>query len=70
MREDLLKEKHSGCLASHFGKDKTLAKLQEFYYWPHMQVDARRFVERCWICQYAKERSQNSGLYQPSPIPK
>jgi hypothetical protein len=29
MRENLLKEKHSGGLAGHFGHDKTFAKLNE-----------------------------------------
>jgi hypothetical protein len=28
MRENLLKEKHSGGLAGHFGHDKTFAKLR------------------------------------------
>jgi hypothetical protein len=29
MRENLLKEKHSGGLAGHFGHDKTFAKLSK-----------------------------------------
>ena len=29
MRENMLKEKHSGGLAGHFGHDKTFAKLSE-----------------------------------------
>jgi hypothetical protein len=33
MRENLLKEKHSGGLAGHFGHDKTFAKLSEAYFW-------------------------------------
>jgi hypothetical protein len=32
MRENLLKEKHSGGLAGHFGHDKTFAKLNESYF--------------------------------------
>jgi hypothetical protein len=38
MRENLLKEKHSGGLAGHFGHDKTFMKLSESYFWPGMQV--------------------------------
>ena len=34
MRENLLKEKHSGGLAGHFGHDKMFAKLNESYFWP------------------------------------
>jgi hypothetical protein len=32
MREDLLKEKHSGGLAGNFGHNKTFAKLNESYF--------------------------------------
>jgi hypothetical protein len=37
MRENLLKEKHNGGLAGHFGHDKTFAKLSESYFWPGMR---------------------------------
>jgi hypothetical protein len=47
MRENLLKEKHSGGLAGHFGHDKTFAKLNESYFWPGMRADVKRFVDRC-----------------------
>jgi hypothetical protein len=70
MRENLLKEKHSGGLAGHFGNDKTYAQLSSFYYWPGMRADVQKFVSKCQICQYAKGRQQNTGLYQPLPIPK
>jgi hypothetical protein len=33
MRENLLKEKHNGGLAGHFGHDKTFVKLSESYFW-------------------------------------
>jgi hypothetical protein len=33
MRENLLKEKHSGGLVGHFSHDKTFAKLSESYFW-------------------------------------
>ena len=39
MRENLLKEKHSGGLAGHFGNDKTYAQLSNFYYWLGMRAD-------------------------------
>ena len=50
MRENLLKEKHSGGLAGHFGHDKTFAKLNESYFWPGMQEYVKKFVDRCRIC--------------------
>jgi hypothetical protein len=70
MRENLVKEKHSGGLAGHFGHDKTFAKLSESYFWPGMRADVKRFVDRCRICQHSKGRKQNAGFYQPLPIPE
>jgi hypothetical protein len=46
MRENLLKEKHSGGLAGHFGHAKTFSKINESYYWPGMREDVKRFVDR------------------------
>jgi hypothetical protein len=69
MRDNLLKEKHSGGLAGHFGHDKTFAQLNSSYYWPGMREEVKKFVNRCNIFQYAKGKRQNTGLYQPLPIP-
>jgi hypothetical protein len=70
MRENLLKEKHSGGLAGHFGHDKTFSKLNGSYFWPGMRTDVKIFVDRCRICQHTKGKRQNTGLYQPLPIPE
>jgi hypothetical protein len=70
MKENLLKEKHSGGLAGHFGHDKTFAKMNESYFWSGMRVDVKRFVDKCRVCQHSKGRKQNAGFYQPLPIPK
>jgi hypothetical protein len=50
MRDNLLKEKHSGGLAVHFGHDKTFVPLNSLYYWPGMRADVKKFVDRCNIC--------------------
>jgi len=46
MRDNLLKEKHSGRLARHFGHDKTYAQLCSSYYWPGMRSNVKKFVDR------------------------
>jgi hypothetical protein len=69
MRYNLLREKHSGGLVGHFGHDKTYAHLIYSYYWPGMRYDVKKFVGKCKICQYAKGKQHNIGLYQPLPIP-
>jgi hypothetical protein len=44
MRDNLLKEKHTGGLAGHFGHDKTFAQLSSSYYWPGMRTKVIKFV--------------------------
>ena len=69
MRENLIQEKHNGGLAGHFGIDKTVGQLSHYYFWPRMRSEVEKFVKRCRICELAKGRSQNTGLYIPLPIP-
>jgi hypothetical protein len=54
MRENLLKENHSGGLVGHFFHEKMFAQLNRSYYWPGMREDVKRFVKKCNIFQYAK----------------
>ena len=69
MRDNIIREFHSGGLASHFGKDKTIALVEDKYYWPKLKRGITKYVARCRIYQVAKGRSQNIGLYTPLPIP-
>jgi RNase H-like domain found in reverse transcriptase/Integrase zinc binding domain len=69
LREAVITEGHAGGLAGHFGVDKTLAWLQDQFYWPRMEWDVTRFMGRCRTCRLAKTRGTNAGLYQPLPVP-
>jgi hypothetical protein len=69
MRELLVQESHGGGLMGHFGVTKTLAILQEHFYWPHMKRDVERICGRCVTCRQAKSKVQPNGLYTPLPIP-
>jgi hypothetical protein len=67
MRENFLKERHSGGLARHFACEKTFDQVANSYYWPGMRVQVKKFVKNCKIFQYAEGKKQNTGLYQPLP---
>jgi hypothetical protein len=70
MRDNILKEKHSGGLTGHFDHDKTFAQLSNSYYWLGMRTYVIKFMNRCKIYQHAKGKRQKTGLYQPLPIPE
>ena len=42
MRENLIKEKHSGGLVGCFGREKTI--VVENYYWKQLQQGVKKFV--------------------------
>ncbi|XP_027169446.1 uncharacterized protein LOC113769177 [Coffea eugenioides] len=44
IRDLLVREAHSGGLMGHFGIVKTLAMLQEHFYWPYMRRDVERMT--------------------------
>ncbi|GJV96511.1 putative CCCH-type zinc finger family protein [Tanacetum coccineum] len=69
LREAIILEGHAGGLAGHFGRDKTLALLHEQFYWPKMERDANRLLERCRTCHIAKTHSSNASLYTPLFVP-
>nr|GEV54382.1 hypothetical protein [Tanacetum cinerariifolium] len=56
-------------LAGHFDRDKTLALLREQFYWPKMERDVNRLLERCRTCYIAETHSSNAGLYTPLSVP-
>ena len=60
MRENLLKEKHSGGLAEHFGHDKMFSKLNSAYFWPRMRIDVGFFSTQ-------KEKGKTQGYTSHYP---
>lgn len=50
MRTQLLRMHHDGELASHFGRDKTLALLTRKYWWPQVKEDVEDYVRTCEVC--------------------
>ncbi|KAH9724668.1 Endonuclease [Citrus sinensis] len=69
LRDLLVRESHRRGLRRHFGVVKTLAVLQEHFYWPHMKRDIERLCGRCVTYRQAKSKVQPYGLYTPLPIP-
>ncbi|XP_017637300.2 uncharacterized protein LOC108479297 [Gossypium arboreum] len=70
VRELLVLEAHGGGLMGHFGIAKTLAMLQEHFFWPRMKWDVEKICLRCLVCKKEKSKVNPYGLYMPLPIPE
>lgn len=51
-RSKIIIEEHESCF--HLGVEKTLARLQLRYYWPHMASDIRKTIRQCGVCKECK----------------
>ena len=50
-RELVLKTAHDALWSNHLGTDKTLQRIQSYFYWPSIGVDVANYVKSCIICQ-------------------
>ena len=69
LRDQLTWECHSGGLAGHFGRDKTITAVEHQFYWPSLKRDVGNIVAQCRVCAFAKQVRKNAGLYTPLLVP-
>jgi hypothetical protein len=67
MRENLLKEKHNGGLAGHFGHDKMFANLNESYLWPGMIATSKDLQINAEFVSIRKERDRMQDFINHFP---
>jgi len=58
-----------GGVAGHFGQIKIIALVEDRFYSPSVKYNVARVMSHCQVCQVAKGRKQNTGLYTLLPIP-
>ena len=55
----VLEELHDSKVCRHFGREKTLARLKCWYFYPHMRKSVEEFIDKCDVCKQTKhERHQ------------
>ena len=58
MTQDVIRAHHVSRFAGHAGPAKTVARIQERYYWPGMVSHTQAFVAQCLTCQKSAQPRQ------------
>ena len=71
IRVKLLHDYHSVPSTGHLGENKTLKRVQPYYYWKNMRETIHEYVRSCQICQQIKSRNHKPfGFLQPIDPPE
>ena len=54
LRERVIREYHDTPLSGHPGADETIRSIREFFFWPGMARETRRYVAGCHLCIFCK----------------
>ncbi|CAF1263224.1 unnamed protein product [Rotaria sordida] len=56
---------------AHFGRDKTIHKIKQRYFWPSMYKDINNYIKSCITCaQYNPRRKKAPGKLRPIKPPE
>ncbi|CAF0897104.1 unnamed protein product [Adineta steineri] len=72
LRRTILRIYHdTAANGAHFGRDKTLYKIKQRYFWPSMYKDIDNYIKSCILCaQYNPRRRKTPGKLQPIKPPE
>jgi hypothetical protein len=56
-------------VAGHFNMEKTVAVLQQHFYWTKLQQDVSKYIWSFTACVISKPTIKKQGLYTPLPTP-
>ncbi|CAF5020147.1 unnamed protein product [Rotaria sp. Silwood1] len=71
LRKTILQIYHdTAANGAHFGRDKTIHKIQQRYFWPSMYKDINHYIKSCILCaQFNPRRQKNPGALRPIKPP-
>lgn len=68
---ELVKHAHDLPASGHPGRDRTLALIDRYYYWPGARSDITRYVANCHTCLRTKPSHRlPNGLLHPNSVPE
>ena len=56
-REEVLRTSHDIAFAGHAGQGATAQRIAQYFYWPGVSEDTKRYVMSCHTCQKRTQRS-------------
>ena len=62
LHKTILEIAHDNALSGHLGWVKTLARIQEAWFWPGMQNDVKTYCTQCHICLSVNQTSSKHPL--------
>lgn len=69
LRKDILAIMHDHPISGHRGRDSTLDKIRERYFWPTIRTDTITYVKTCETCQKYKSRNTKvPGFLHSIPV--
>lgn len=70
LRQEIIRECHDSPSSGHMGITKTLQRVAQRFWWPHMGRSIYAYVKACPSCQRNKSSNlRPGGLLQPIPTP-
>lgn len=65
--KDVLREFHDGTIGGHFGRDITVGRIRQMFWWPTIWRDVAEHVRTCDTCQRYGPKENHNALrpYQP-----
>jgi hypothetical protein len=67
-KEPILAEYHDSLFGGHFGRDVTLSRIREKFWWPTMWRDVAEYVKTCDSCQRYGPLERRNALNPFRPI--
>ncbi|KAK9913939.1 hypothetical protein M0R45_037738 [Rubus argutus] len=62
LREKLVRDLHGGGLSGHLGRDKTIASLEERYYWPQLKETLAKLLGSVILVRLPKDNLKIQGF--------
>ena len=59
---------HSNPLAGHLGKEKTLQRIMQHFYWPSLYKDVEEFCRCCTQCHKSCKKEVPKAPLVPLPV--